>query len=89
MKYYFLSVNKRHMFFIGKIRQLKYLFAFDACLRNTLVAFQCSRPEDITKIYGAAPADPFSFEIDSAVGQKKQCDSMHKHSLIKTNVKNC
>ena len=26
--------------------------------------------KDITKIYGAAPADPFSCEIDSAVGQK-------------------
>ena len=32
----FLSVNTIQ-FFIGKNRNLKYLFAFDACLRNTLV----------------------------------------------------
>ena len=32
-------------FLIGKIRKLKSLFAFDACLRKTLVAFQLDRPE--------------------------------------------
>ena len=42
---YFLSVNTRQIFLIGKIRKLKSLFAFDACLRNTLVAFQLDRPE--------------------------------------------
>ena len=43
--FYFLSVNTRQIFFVGKIRQLKSLFAFDACLRNTLVAFKLDRPE--------------------------------------------
>ena len=32
-------------FFIGKIRRLKSLLAFDAYLRNTLVAFQLGRGE--------------------------------------------
>ena len=34
---YFLECQYKIIFFIGKNRHLKYLFAFGACLRNTLV----------------------------------------------------